>query len=180
MPIENRQTLLKVLTGAAFGLLLLDKAILTPATNAWKEQSAKISDLEQKVRHDRQLLQRDQQLRTRWAEMQRTDLAPEISVAESDAFKGIARWARESRVSITSLTPSWRTSDDEFDLYEVRAAITGTQASLGRFVYELEVDPLPVRLEDCEWTARDAKGQQLNGALRFTFIRLKTGRGGRL
>lgn len=179
MRIENRQTLLKVLAGAVVGLFLLDKMVLTPAFNGWREQGEKIADLQQKVHHDQQLLQRDQQLQARWAEMQRTDLAPEISVAESDAFKGIARWATASRVSITSITPTWRTSDDEYDLYEVRAAVTGTQVSIGRFVYEMETDPLPVRLEDCEWTARDAKGQQLNGALRFTFIRLKT-KGGRL
>jgi hypothetical protein len=58
-------------------------------------------------------------------------------------------------------------------LYEFRASTTGTQSSLGKFIYQLETDKLPVKLEDCELTARDKTGQQLTGALRFSFIRLK-------
>jgi hypothetical protein len=73
------------------------------------------------------------------------------------------------------MTPSPKTPDETYELLEWRAATTGTQSSLGQFIYALETDALPVRLEECEMTARDAKGQQLSGSMRFSFIRLKEG-----
>ena len=105
--------------------------------------------------------------------MQQNDLDNEVSKAEDQAYSGIAKWAAASRISTTSLSPQWRTQDDDFDLFEFRASATGTQSSLGQFIYGLETDSLPVKLEECDLTARDAKGQQLTGALRFSFIRLK-------
>jgi len=53
-------------------------------------------------------------------------------------------------------------------------AATGSQAALSRFLYELESDSsVPVNLEECELTTRDARGSQLTLTARITFLRLK-------
>ena len=111
--------------------------------------------------------------------MQRTDLTEDLSAAENDVFKALDRWARDSHVSFTSLTPQWRSHEEGYDTFECRATATGDQASLGRLLYEIETDPLPARVEECELSTRDAKGAQLALSLRFSFVRInETGRTG--
>jgi hypothetical protein len=160
-------------------LFLLDRVIIGPLVTHWKEQGDRIADLREKVTRGQNLLERERSIRGRWAEMLRTDLPEGDSAAEDEAYKGISRWTRESRINFTNLTPQWKPNDDEgFSTYEWRAAANGDQASIGRLIYELETDRLPARIEECEITARDAKGQQLMLAMRVSFLRLNE-QGGR-
>lgn len=172
MRIERREDLLKIGVAVVIGLALLDRMVLTPAATRWKAQGERITALQAKVTEGRRLLLRKNAIRAKWAEMQQTDLKNDVSEAEEQVYTGIQQWAAASGISTTSLSPLWRPQED-YDLYEFRASTTGTQSSLGKFIYQLETDKLPVKLEECELTARDNKGQQLTGALRFSFIRLK-------
>ena len=139
----------EIAVGLVVGLFVLDRAVLSPAAAHWKEQSERIASLSEKVKRG------------------------DLSAAESDVFKAISRWARESRIGFTSLNPQWREHRDEgYDTYECRASATGDQAAIGRLLYEIETDALPARIEECEVTARDAQGKQLLLAARFSFIRI--------
>jgi len=179
MQDKRRELILKIVVGAVAGLFLLDLIILSPGIQRWKDQGDRIASLREKVTRGAQLMEREQSIRTRWDEMLRTDLADDLSAAENEAFKGINRWARESRISFTSLTPQWRTHEEGYDTFECRASAAGDQASLGRLIYEIEADSLPVRLEECELTARDAQGKQLLLTAKFSFMRLTQAGGAR-
>jgi hypothetical protein len=172
MRSNRRETVLKIAVGVMVGLFILDRAVISPATARWKAQSERIADLRVKVNRGRQLMERERAIRSRWDEMHRTDLAEEGSAAENEVFKAIGRWGRESRISFTSLTPQWRHHDEGYDTFECRASATGDQDSLGRLIYEIESDPLPAHLQECELAARDAQGRQLNLTLRVSFMRL--------
>jgi hypothetical protein len=173
MQNRSRETLLKLAVALVAGLFLLDRVVLTPSIARWKQQSERLDSLRQKVGRGKQLLARGPALRARWADMQHSDLAAEGAEAENEVFKSVGRWARESRVNFSSLTPQWRGHDDGYDAFECRATATGDQAALGRLLYELETDPLPARIEECEITARDAQGKQIGLSLRFSFVRLR-------
>lgn len=178
---KSRETLLKIGVGVVVGLFLLDRVILEPAIEGWKAQSERLSALEQKVQRGRQLVGREASIRSRWAEMQTTDLNDDSSAAENDVFKALNRWARDSRINFTNLTPQWRAHEDAgYDTFECRATATGDQAALGRLIYEIETDPLPAHVEEAELSARDPKGQQLALSLRFSFVRIaEAGRAGK-
>jgi hypothetical protein len=178
METKRRENLLKVAVAAVVGLFLLDRAVIGPISAGWKEQSARIAVLKEKVTRGRTLVDRQKSIRGRWAEMQQTDLPENASEAENEVFKAISRWTRDSRISLASLTPQWKTNDNGYDLFECRASANGTQASIGQFIFELESDALPGRLDECEITTKDAKGQQLSATLRFTFVRLNTAKKG--
>jgi hypothetical protein len=161
-------------------LFLLDRMVISPAIAGWKEQTDRLATLRQKVQRGRQLIEREKSLRERWADMQRTDLPEDGSIAETEVFKSIGRWARDSRVSFSSLTPQWRTHEEGFDTFDFRASATADQTSLGKLIYEIETDTLPVKIDECELTTRDAKGEQINLALKFSFVRITdAGRTGR-
>lgn len=168
---KSRETILKIAVGVVVGLFVLDRMVLNPAIAAWKKQSERLTTLRRDVMRGRQLLERETSLRGRWTEMQRTDLDDDDSAAEDDVYKAISRWTRASNLSFTSLTPDPR-EHEGYDTFEFRASANGDQAAFGRLLYELETDPLPARVVECEMNARDAKGQQLGLTLKFSFVRI--------
>ena len=172
MKNSRRQLLLKIIAASVVGLFLFDRMVLSPVLSRWAEQTTRIADLREKVQRGRQLLERETTIRGRWAEMQRANLPLDVSSAENLAFKGVGRWARDSQINLTSLTPQWQSHDEGYETLECRVAATGDQASLGRFIYELETDSLPVNLEECEFTTRDPRGAQLTFTAHMTFLRL--------
>ena len=173
MQSKNRETLLKIGVGVVVGLFVLDRMVLGPALAGWKAQSERLAAVRLKVERGRQTVEREKSIRARWNEMLRTDLSEDHSQSENEVFKAIGRWASASRVSVTDLTPQWRPHEDGgYDTFECRATATGDQAALGRLLYEIESDALPMRIEKCELSTRDAKGQQLALAVHFSAVRI--------
>jgi len=175
----NQRQRLNIVVLACAGIVLLDRAVIGPATERWREQNRRITELRQKVQRGRQLLEREETIRGRWADMIRANLPVEVSAAENEAFKAVGRWARESRVNLSSLTPQWQTHEEGYETLECRVSANGDQSSLGRFLYEAEVDGMPVNIQECELTPRDARGTQLTLTARVTFLRLATATTGR-
>ncbi len=174
---NSRESFLKLVVGAVVGLYVLDRFVIEPSIDAWNEQSQRLAQLREKVGKGRNLIEREDQLRSKWADMLRTCMPDDNAAGESDVYKALSRWGSRSRVSFTSLTPNWRTHDEDgYDTFECRIAATGDQASIGRFMYELEVDPLPARIEECEMITKDPKGGQLNMTMRISFVRINEAR----
>ena len=81
------------------------------------------------------------------------------------AFDG---WSRESRVSIMSIKPQWKRSDDDFMTLECRVDASGTLATITRFLYEIEHNPLALKVESVELNSRDTTGAQLTLGLQVS------------
>jgi len=174
MKTEQRLFYLKIATAGVVGLFLLDHIVITPATSSWREQSARLDALRVNVQRGEQLLDREKSIRAKWADMMKANLPDEVSATENQVFKSLERWALNSGIVFTSLTPTpqWVAHDEGYKTYECRIAGTGNQQTVARFIYELESDRIPVNLENCELTARDAHGDDLAFTARVTFLRM--------
>lgn len=175
MTNERRQLLLKIGAATCAALLLLDRFVIEPAIQSWTEQNKRVAALQEKVKRGKQLCEREKSLRDRWNGMIQANLPEDVSAAENLIYKALDRWRNNSQILLTSLTPAqWQSREDGYSIMECRLTATGNQASLGRFLYELESDStLPVSLEECELTTRDARGSQITLTARITFLRLK-------
>ena len=175
MRSEQRTAVLKIAAGAVVGLFLLDRLVITPATQSWADQSDRIEALSKKVTRGDALVERANNIRQRWNGMKRANLPGDNSVAEDAAYRAFVRWVQASGVTIVSQNAQWQNHEDGgYETFELRVTATGDQVALGKFVYALEVDPLPVNLEESEITTRDAHGSSLNMTMRVTFARLAT------
>jgi len=176
----DRTLMLKIAAGAAVGLLLLDWVIIEPVFNRWADQSGRIAALRKQVTDGQKLLDQENTLRNQWTVMTRENPPADNSTAEDAEFKAIARWERDARVVFTSLTKqkAWehhgdsQHPDQRYDTLEFTISVNGDQASIGRFIYEMESDTIPVDLKSCEITTRDPRGAQLTLAATFSFLRL--------
>ena len=160
MKIENRQQVLAIATVALLALLLLDRVVLSPLTASWKARSTKIAELQKRITDGKALLRRAPTIRSRWDEMKTNTLAADN--AERRLFEAFDRWSRASRISISSIQPNWKRGDDEsYMTLECHANASGSIGAMAQFLYNIEKDPMALRIESVEVQSRDENGQTL-------------------
>ncbi len=170
MTLKNRQQLLGLLAGAAVALFAADKIIIAPLTNSWKARAAQISQLRKQVAEGRSLVQREQSLRGRWEQMRTNTLPINPSLAEQQVLKAFDRWSQESRISILSISPQLKHDTEDYTTLECRVEAAGNLNTVSRFLYDLEKDPMALKLQSVEVSARDTEGQQLALALQVSAL----------
>jgi len=170
MNLTQRQQYLALAAAAAVALLVADRFVITPLTRAWKERSERIVQLRARVNEGRLLLDREPGLRARWQNMLTNLLPAEPSRAEARLLGAIERWAAVSQVTVTSVRPQWRVGAGDWTTLECRVDAAGSLAALTRLLYELERDPLAVKVDVLELTARDDTGSQLAMGLQVSAL----------
>ncbi len=161
MQIKNRQQVLAVVAIAAVALLAGDRLVVSPLIRSWKDRAARIVELRRSVEQGTRLREREQTIRQRWESMSTNTLPSNVSAAENAVLKAFDRWSQDSRISVTSLKPQWKQSGEDYLTLECRADAFGSIQALTRFLYELEKDPLALKVESVEISTRDNDGQQL-------------------
>lgn len=168
MGTDRRQRILLICAVAVVGLLLADKVVIGPLMGVWKSWSDTIRlDTENLAKFSPK---RAADLQTRWADMKRHSLPRELPEAESQVFSAVGKWAGSSHLALNSVQPKWLADDKDAKSKKVEFTIkaTGSLSSIAGFLYALETDPMPLRVEDFEMTTKDPKGAQLTFSLRFT------------
>lgn len=168
MPIKNRQQLLMIVAGVAFGLLLGDALVFSPLVKFWKSRSTQIVELRKKVKDGDALLRRDAAIQSRWSEMQANTLSNSPSMAEQQVLAAFDKWSQDARISVNSITPQWKRDDDKYQTLECRVDASGSVGTLGRFLFNIEKDPMALKIESLEITSRDKDGQQLSLGLQIS------------
>lgn len=172
MKIKNREKLLTVAAISVVVILAGDRLVLTPLVRAWKARATRISELTKSINKGNLLLSREKPIKSRWETMKKRALSANVSVAENDLLKSVDRWAKTSTIGFNSIKPQWKRNNEDYMTLECRADASGSIESLTRFLYELEKDPLALKIEDIEITARDSAGQMLSLGVRFSGLLL--------
>lgn len=171
---KNRQQLLTALTLGIVGLWAADSLLLTPLVHSWKSRTTRIAELRRQIHEGGQLIQREQGIRNRWSEMRTNTLPIEVSAAEGLVLGAFDGWSQESRVSITSIKPQWKRNDDDFMILECRVDAAGSLSTITRFLYEIEHDPLALKVDSVELNSRDTTGSLLTLGLQVSGLVLST------
>lgn len=170
---KNRQHVLIAITLVVVGLFLGEKILFTPMWNAWKNRSARITELKKKVHAGEMLLTREDSLVSRWSEMKTNALpATSAAAAESQLLRAFDRWSQASGVSVSSLRPQWKRAGDDYMTLECRVDIGGNLSDVTRFLYEVEHDPLGVKVDSADLATRDTDGAQINLGLQVSGLQL--------
>jgi len=165
--IKNRQQKLVMVALVAVALFAADKLLISPMTTAWDARSKRIAQLRTQVEDGAQLLRRQESIRSRWQQIRRRTLPNNTSAAEQQLYKAIDSWAQESRVNIAAITPQWKRDADDYMTYQCRVEATGNLATLCRFLYNIEKDPMALKLDAVELGAHDKEGQQITLAVQI-------------
>jgi len=175
MKISNRQQLLVILAAALVGLLLTDRMVVTPLIRLWKSREETIASLKEKFHQGTALIERRAALAKQWDRMRTNMLSGRVSAAEDQFLKTIERWAQESRLTLSAVKPQWQRpsdakSQEQIAILECNLETTGNLGAVTRFLYNLEKDPLGVRVIKAQITARDDAGEQLTLNLQLSAL----------
>jgi hypothetical protein len=173
--IENRQQWLIVATVAVIAIFVADRLVFGPLTKMWKARSVQIADLRKEVADGSLLLQREKSLRSRWDSMQANALSNNTSQAEQQLLKAFDVWSQESRVSITGITPQWKHDADDYMTLECHVDASGDMGTLMRLLYDIEKDPMALKLELIDLSSRDNAGRELSMGIRVSGLVLTPG-----
>jgi Tfp pilus assembly protein PilO len=168
MKLQNRQKLLTVGAIALVSLFTADKLLITPLGHFWTARSKSIATLQKQVQDGKQLMNRQNSLRGRWDEMRTNTLPANKSLAEQQVLQALDRWAKRSGIGVTSVMPQWKNDADEYSTLECRVEAAGNINTISRFLYDIEKDPMALKLENVEIGSRDADGQQLTLGLQIS------------
>lgn len=159
MQIKNRQQFLTILTITAVALLVIDKIVTPPLIGFWNDRAARIKTLQAEVKEGDLLRRGKDSIRRRWAEMQASALPNDTTLAEQQFFAGLNRWSQSSGISINTVNPQWKQgADPSYKTLECRVDASGSIDRLSLFLYDLEKDPMALKLQSVELTSRDNDG----------------------
>ena len=161
MQIKDRQKTLIIATIAVVGLWIANLAIITPLQSAWRSRSDRLVALRKKLDDGQKLIKRQQSIRSHWQELRDSTLTNETSGAEQQVYNAINRWSQDSGATVNAITPQWKHDAEDYMSYESRLDVSGDMSSLIKFIYDIEKEPMALKLESVELSARDKEGQQL-------------------
>lgn len=169
MKSENRQQLLLVGALAIVAFFAADKMIISPLTDLWKKRSEKIVRLRQDIANGNSLIRREKYTLEDWDKIRKNSLPLERAAAEVQLQNAIDRWEQESKIKIAGRKFQERQfPESEYSTIECNLDASGTVETMTRFLYNVERDPLPIRLEDVKVTAKDNNGTELLVAMRIS------------
>jgi len=168
MNIENRQQFLIVLVAVAAGLLIGNSVIVEPLSKWWSARSTKIKDLRNQVQNGKSLVDNEKTIRGRWEQMRTNTLPNNTSLAEQQVLNAFESWSRDSGATVTGIMPQWKKDSDEYTTLNCRVEASGDLRALGLFMYNIEKDPMALKLESVELSAHDSTGQQLTLGLQIS------------
>jgi Tfp pilus assembly protein PilO len=168
MAAKRRERHLVIAALVCLGLLAGRSLVLGPIHEGWKARSVRIAELDGLVERGELLMDQSDAIGRRWAAMHERSLPADTSEAENKVIGAVGRWAADSRLTVTDRKPRWQLGEEEGGRLEVRVSGNGDMRAIARFLYELERDPLALRLEDVSVRARDDRGAELALEARFT------------
>jgi len=161
MKPKDRQQFLLMLTLGAVALLAANYLLFIPLQNAWKKRAQTITELRTKVAGGQGLVAREDVLRQRWSMMLSNTLPKDFSAAEQQMLQGFDRWSRDSRVTIMSINPQRKRAAQDYVSLQCQVEASGDLGTITSFLFNLEEDPMAIRVESMEISARDATGSQM-------------------
>ena len=142
-------------------LYAADQLVFEPMIGWWKARSATVAELRTEVHNGRLLIQREASLRSRWSEMRTNTLPNNASLAEQQILKAFDNWSRESGADVNGIMPQWKNDSEDYLTLNCRVEASGDLGTLSRFIYDIEKDPMALKLESMEFSTHDNNGQQL-------------------
>jgi Tfp pilus assembly protein PilO len=168
MKIENRQQFLIVLVVGAAALLVGNSLIYEPLAKWWSARSQKITELRKQVNDGKHLVDRENGVRRQWEQMRTNTLPNNTSLAEQQVLKAFDNWSRASGATITGIMPQWKNDSEEYMTLNCRIEASGNLGTLSQFLYDVEKDPMALKLDSVELSAHDTTGQQLTLGLQIS------------
>jgi hypothetical protein len=167
--VKNRQQLLIIGAIIIAVLYISDTMLRPPLQKMWNDRKDQIKNLRAEIKRGKNLINGEQSLRRRWDIMRTNTLPVDTSVAEAQLYGSIQAWKENSTVTVGGINPQWKHDNDEtYYTLDCRIEASGNMSTITRFLYEIESDPMGIRVELLELNSRDERGSQMTVNLQLS------------
>jgi len=170
----SRQQILLFVTVGILAVFVALKAVYDPLTALWAARGKEVRTLQRQIVRGQQLIKAEPDIRAEWEQMRTNTLPNNQSMAMERISERFHFWAQESGVSVNGVTPQWKSDAEDYKTVVCRVDASGTLWMLSRFIYDIESDPLGLKLESVDFNSHDNTGQQLSLGLQVSGLVLNS------
>lgn len=139
--------------GLVVGLLLADTYVLTPLWEARAADADLREKMEQRRQVDAQTIRLGRAMKARWQEIVEGGMKAHRPEAESQVYRAVFQWARESGLAISEIIPRDRVgSKQHTPQVSFRAVGRGTLRPVSRFLWHMQTAEFPLKIHKTEIT----------------------------
>jgi hypothetical protein len=154
MALSKRERIILAAFGAVVALLLADTYVLRPLWQARKDDA----DLRQKLEHqqwrNRQTLRLGKTMEAKWLEITASGMKAERGQVESQVYRAVSLWERESGLSVSEVVPRKQPSDSQLaGEAAFRVVGRGTFRPVTAFLWRMQTAAFPLKIRKTEITS---------------------------
>ena len=172
MALTNRERIIMILAGIAIGVLVADRYVLGPIFERRSEMSQSKQRLEGEVEQAHATLQRRKVISRRWHQMQQAGLSSDIEKIEGILFRFLETSSDRSGFLLTSIQPERLTQEGQIGQIDFMVSGTGTMDAVTRFLWDIEMAEVPIRIDSMQLSANDENASQMSLQLKLSSIYL--------
>jgi len=168
--LSRREGLIGIAAAVMLAALAGDRFIITPVMDRLGQIEDRKQQLLSEVIDANSLFARRREMETKWRQLSSDGLNSESEV-ESRVLRDLDRWARDSRLTLTSVKPQ-RPSAARKGLKEMTFSVasTGSLEAVARFIWFLEKAPLPIKITDVQLGSADQSGDEMSLQIRLSAL----------
>ena len=174
MVFSKRERVILAATLLALLILGLDRYVLTPLLDRYRQTGARIESRRAELARARSLLERKELLASRWRQMIADGLQRDPAEAESQALHAVGDWAVEAGLDLSSLKPERSRENTELREITLHAAGTGSMSAVSRFLWLAETARIPIKVKMLQLGARQEGTDNLTLQLRLSTLYMAT------
>ena len=152
MVMSKRERYIGLVTLAVLAILVLDRFILTPASDRMTRLDADIADAQQKMLGAQQLFTASNKANRNWARMSGDTMRAGVDM-ESRVLNSVREWAQDEGMRLPSVIPQPAQQEKGFNKSILRATGSGSLNQIGRFLYRIQTASAPIRITDMQINA---------------------------
>lgn len=160
--MNAREKRIAAIAGLIIGAFALDRAFVSPLLARYSDAQQRIETATQELASAAQLFDNELRAQRRASEMAGDTLTSDASAAESQLLNAARLWAQQSGLELNSLKLDRAEMQQGFGKLTARAAASGRNESLARFLYAVQHSRIPVRVVDISVTSRREGSDDLN------------------
>lgn len=169
MVLTKRERYVFLATAAVVVLLGADRLVLSPLLSQRAQSRRQLESRQEQLTAAQRLLDSNRQLQPRWKAMQPT-LKAGPAEAESQILHAVRNAAQESGLEMTLVRPERLTETGRMPQFTFQAVGTGSMARVSRFLWNLQMTEVPVRVTELQISSRREGADDLSVEVRFSTL----------
>lgn len=173
MVLSKRERIILIATLACIGLFVVNKFVVEPVQAKLDEMEAQRQQLLGDLNEAELLIGNHRRMQKKWKAMLSDGLRNDTQ-AESRVLGALREWSGAAGLALSSIKPERLSSDRGLQEMIFTVAGKGTLDSVARFLWQIEMAALPVKIKDMQLGSSSESGDSMSLQLHLSALYLGT------